>query len=209
MKNPFYKSCLTSKEKREMHRYKRKESTRFFLGIVLFAGVCFLYNLNFEVKLISILSDTSMVDKTASLSILEKRAIKKSIDTLYREHGLSTVYSITYEDLMLPSSNIPTLYLGINPLKKDVLAYIPPAPRETYNHRSAQALFENELKLCLYGDKNYMSSAEYLNKHEISDSATNNAEPSHIYKGSINWGEHIGPCMKNAFIKLEEHISIQ
>ncbi len=190
MRNPFYKPLLTKKEKREVMAYQRNGNTRTVLSILLFFCVFFLFHLNFEVKLIDLLSKTSMVDKTATLDLFDKRALKKSIDYIYKKHGLALVYEIGYEDLELPKFNVPTIYISINPLLKDVLAYVPSTmPRASIVPddvmRAAQISLEDDLKICLFDDALPIDT-----------------QNTYTYRAPIHFNKNLAPCFIQSLEKL-------
>ncbi len=183
MKNPFYKSNLTKSEKLEVESVKRKEGSRFLLGILVFVGVFYAYTLNFEVKLLKILAESSMVDQSGTLTLDDQREIKEVIDLLHDYYGFATQYFIGYQSLKIPEVSTPTVFIGINPQIHDILVYMPSG------YSTALARLDADMRMCL-------SPAEEHTQENIYE-----------YSANLEWDEKLAPCLLFGLENLLNNLS--
>ncbi len=211
MRRSIFKSQLSKKERREVEQYKRSNNTRFFGSLILFLALFFLYQFNFEFKLISILSESSMIDNTGTLDFFDKRKLKKSMDYIYEKHGIALVYNIGYNEIELPRFTIPTIYIAINPLIEDVLAFVPSQmPRNSLMPndviRAAQIELEKGLKTCLFGEDSsiYQNLQNTLNttNNEMITQDIDIQEKNYSYRAPITFENNLPLCFDKALLGL-------
>ncbi len=123
----FNKSNLTNKEKRETQLVIREGRGKLIASVIFYAMLFGVFSFHFEVKLLNILSSSSMLDESDTLSTFDRIFIKRKADKLYENFGLPFRFYITTSPPVLPKSNTNSLYIALQYKTDNSIVHFPPA----------------------------------------------------------------------------------
>ncbi len=121
----FNKSNLTRKEQRETEIIKRDGRGKLIASVIIYGMLFALFSFNFEVKLLGILSNSSMLDETDSLSTFDRIFIKRKADKLFENFGLPFSFLITESPLNLSQVDKSTFYIAIEDKSYNSIVSLP------------------------------------------------------------------------------------
>ncbi len=139
----FNRSILSKKEQREVELIKKDGKGKIIFSVILYSLVFLSFSFNFQIKLLNILSSTSMLDQSDELSTFDRIFIKRKADALYENYGLAFRFLIANSALTLPQDNPDAFFIGIENNTTNSITYLP----EYYEN--FQAIVDYKLRLCL------------------------------------------------------------